>query len=386
MAAANNDDRTLKWYAAREPIVLILLTLLAVLFFIAVTGLSRVYHAQQQALGERWYRRGTADLQNGRLDRAVTAFHTALLFSRDNYTYQLSLAKALAAWNRNDEAYAYLFNLWEREPENGTVNLELARIFASKGDTNQAIRYYHNAIYALWTDKPEERRRSARLELIEFLLRQKATAQAQSEIIALTVNLPDDASLHDRVGDLFMRTQDYEHAIDEYRQSLKLARRDPAAMAGIGRAAFQLERYALAQRYLQSAVSANPNDIQSAQLLDTVNLVLRMDPYRRQIPASQRNRIVVEAFGAAGDRLKTCVTSTQTGGVVAPTSEEQALYSRWSSMKPKITEWGLHRDPDLVEKAMDLVFTIERQTSTKCGPPSGKDLALLLISRLHEGS
>lgn len=382
----NHEDRSLKWYAAREPIVLLILTLMTVVFFIAVTGLSRAYHRQQEMLGERWFRRGNADLQAGRLDRAVTAFHTALLFSRDNYSYQLNLAKALAAWNRPDEAYSYLLNLWEREPENGTVNLELARIFASKGDSSQAIRYYHNAIYALWPDNPEAHRRTARLELIEFLLRQKETAQAQSELIALTVDMPDDASLHDQVGDLFMRTQDYEHAIDQYRASLRLDRHDHAATAGIGRAAFELGHYPTAQHYLESAVSASPSDIQSAQLLDTVNLVLRMDPFRRQISASQRNRAVVEAFGVAGDRLKSCATSTKSGGIVAPSSEEQALYTRWSALKPKITEWYLRRDPDLAEKAMDLVFTIERQTGTQCGPPTGKDLALLLISKLHEGS
>jgi hypothetical protein len=55
-------------------------------------------------------------------------------------------------------------------------------------------------------------------------------------------------------------------------------------------------------------------------------------------------------------------------------------------MKPRVTEAELRRDPDLVEKAMDLVFGIERQTSNSCGAPTGTDLALLLIAELHEGS
>jgi transcriptional regulator GlxA family with amidase domain len=55
-------------------------------------------------------------------------------------------------------------------------------------------------------------------------------------------------------------------------------------------------------------------------------------------------------------------------------------------MNPQITEATLRRDPDLVEKAMDVVFDIERQTSTSCGPPTGPDLALLLIAGLHEGN
>jgi transcriptional regulator GlxA family with amidase domain len=55
-------------------------------------------------------------------------------------------------------------------------------------------------------------------------------------------------------------------------------------------------------------------------------------------------------------------------------------------LKPRISAEGLRRNPDLVETAMDLVFRIERETSTACGTPTGTDLALLLISKMHEGS
>ncbi len=44
------------------------------------------------------------------------------------------------------------------------------------------------------------------------------------------------------------------------------------------------------------------------------------------------------------------------------------------------------RDPDLVERAMELVFRIERETSVTCGVPPEKDAVLLLIAKLHEGS
>jgi len=40
----------------------------------------------------------------------------------------------------------------------------------------------------------------------------------------------------------------------------------------------------------------------------------------------------------------------------------------------------------LLEGAMDLVFSTERQTSATCGAPTGTDLALLLIAKLHEGN
>src|SRR4051812_6318382 len=98
--AIANTDRSLKWYAAREPIVLGVLTLLAFAGFAGVGALSELFHRQQQVRGTRWYSRGTADLQSGNLQRAVADFRTALLFSRDNYSYQLGLAEALAAQGR----------------------------------------------------------------------------------------------------------------------------------------------------------------------------------------------------------------------------------------------------------------------------------------------
>ncbi len=372
----------LRFYLKREPLILAVLSALAVLAFLGVGGLSRIYHAQQAELGNRWFTRGEADLKVHRYELAVNEFRTALLYSRDDYTYQLDLAEALIGLKKTNEAYAYLINLWEREPENGLVNLELARIAAHRGETEKALRYYHNGIYAIWPGDQEVLRRNARLELIEYLLSINAKTQAQAELIALAENLGEDSAMHARVGDLFMQAQDYEHALAEYRQSLKLDHHNPAALAGAGHAAFELGRYDLAQRYLEAGVAANPNDTQSAELLKTTELVLQMDPFRRQISVSQRHRIVIHAFNAAGDRLKACPAIESS----ANTSSQPGLAEKLANLKPQITEEGLRRNPDLVEQTMSLVFDIERQSSAVCGPPTGIDQALLLISKLHEGN
>jgi tetratricopeptide (TPR) repeat protein len=380
-ASAKRMD--LRLYLKQQPVMLALLAALGVIFFLAVAGLSRAYHAQREFLGNRWFSRGVADLNARHFDRAVTEFRSALLYSRDNYDYQLSLAEALIGEKRTSEAYSYLVNLWDQQPENGLVNLELARIAAQRGQTEQAQRYYHNAIYAVWPGDQQVKRRDARLELIEYLLSINAQARAQAELIALEENLGDDPSQQKRVGDLFLRAQDYEHALAAYRLSLRSDRHNEAAMAGAGWAAFQLGRYPLAERYLQAAVAANPNDMQSADRLRTTELVLRMDPFRRQISAAERNRIAMEAFAIAGKRLSSCATpKTAAGSAVS----QPSLTDSWAKMKPQISEQQLRRNPDLVEAAMDLVFEIERQTGAACGPPTGADLALLLIAKLHEGN
>ena len=373
----------LRVYIKQQPVILALLAVFGVLFFLGVAGLSRAYHAQREALGNRWFNRGVADLQARRYDSAMTEFRSALLYSRDNYDYQLDLAEALIGLGRTVEAYSYLVNLWEQEPENGLVNLELARIAAQRGQTEQAQRYYHNAIYAVWPGDQEAKRRETRLELIEYLLSINAKAQAQAELIALEENLGEDPALQRRVGDLFLRAQDYEHALAAYRVSLRFDRPNEAALAGAGWAAFQFGRYSLAERYLQAAVAENRNDTQSAERLKTTQLVLRMDPFRLQISAVERARIVVEAFASAGRRLSSCATPKSSAEA---TALQPSLADDWAKMKPRISEQELRRNPDLVEQAMGLVFEIERQTSATCGTATGEDLALLLISKLHEGN
>jgi tetratricopeptide (TPR) repeat protein len=370
-----------RFYLRQQPVTLALLAMLAVVMFLAVTGLSRAYHAQRESLGNRWYTRGVADLNAGRFDDAIKDYRAALIYSRDNYYYQLNLAEALIGVKHTGEAYAYLLNLWDREPEDGLVNLELARIAAQRGQTEQAVRYYHDAVYAVWPGDEELKRRDARLELIELLLRNNKKAEAQAELIALAENVGDDPLQQEHLGDLFLRAQDYEHALAAYRMSLKAQRRNPPAMAGAGYAAFQLEQYPVAQRYLQAAVAGNPNDAQSSDLLKTTEMVVQMDPFRRQITVAERDRIVIVAFATAGQRLKSCAIPNS-----AATASQSSLSDRWAALQPQINAADLRRDPDLVETAMDLVFGIERQTSTFCGAPSGPDEALLLIARLHEGT
>ena len=143
----------LRVYLRQRPVTLALLTGLAVLFFLFVTGLSRLYRDQQKSLGNRWFERGMADLKARRYEAAVRDFRGALLYSRDNYSYQLNLAEALLGMKHTGEASAYFLNLWDRQPEDGLVNLELARIAAQKGQIQNAVRYYHDAVY-----RSEERR------------------------------------------------------------------------------------------------------------------------------------------------------------------------------------------------------------------------------------
>jgi tetratricopeptide (TPR) repeat protein len=368
-------------YLRRKPLDLALLTGLAVVAFVFVEGLSRIYFAQQRSLAERWSARGTADLKAQNYPAAVADFRSSLLYARDNGIYQLDLAEALLGMKRTDEAYNYLINLWEREPENGMVNLELARIAAQREDTHQALRFYHDAIYATWPGNQEEETQNCRLELIHYLLRSHALAQAQAELMALEANIPDDSPEQVQLGQLFLQAQGYQQALHAFQLGLRSNRRNHEAMLGAGMAAFQLGLYPAAERYLRDAVITSPHDAQSMTWFKKARFVLETDPYLPDLSEVQKNRIALNAFATAGNRLKVCPAQ---GSPAVPAAVLQGLEQQWTKLKPQMTEWRLRRNPDLVNTAMDLAFQIERQTVIGCAAPTQADQALLLIANLHE--
>jgi tetratricopeptide (TPR) repeat protein len=362
-------------------VTLALLTGLAVLMFLAVTGLSHLYQAQQQSLAERWSSRGLSDLDAQRFSTAVSEFRAALRYSRDSYSYQLGLAQALLGLNRSDEADAYLINLWDRQPENGLVNLELARIAAHKGQPSSALRYYHDAIYAIWPGDQEAASHNARLELINYLLKINSLQQAQAELIVLAANIGEDSPEQKHLGELFLRAQESQRALVAFQSDLRRHPHDEATLAGAGTAAYQLGLYPDAQGYLHAALQITPGDTKSAEWLRKTNLVLNVDPYTKRIPAAERSQRVINAFSVAGERLKTCSARG-----AAATSATQDLARQWTKMKPQITDRNLRLNPDLLTSAMDLAVGIERNTNGACGPLSEQDDALLLMANLHEGN
>ncbi len=374
-----------KAFARRPPVILVSLLIIAILAFWGVNHLVVRFREQQKALARRMYRRGQEEESAGRPDRAIENFRAALGYSRDNFQYQLSLARALRDTNRIDEAQAYLISLWERAPQDSTVNLALGRLAARRGSVDDVLRYYHNAMYGVWPADGDKKRRDTQFELIEYLLTHNAVSQAQAELISMAATLPPDPDLHLRVAQLFARSQDYQHALDEFQHVLSVQRQNPDALVGAGEAAFQLGRYRSAQGYLQSASRLEPKNEAVTSSLESAKLVLQADPFARRISERERRRRISRAFEDSGKRLEDCakskgidLNSPGSGG------ELQTLRTRWNAMKNEVAR-ARAGHAEMPEAAMDLVFQIEQQTAIQCGPPSGMDQALFFLSQNRSG-
>jgi tetratricopeptide (TPR) repeat protein len=375
------------------PIILVVLTLGAVTGFAAVSHLVARYTANQQSRGRRLYAEGLADARAARYDEAIAAFRAALSCDPTNSQYQLSLARVLRDSNdprRLEEAESYLLALWQRAPQDAAVNLALARVAAHRGSIEDATRYYHNAMYGVWNSDPDGNRNKSRVELIEFLLKENALAQADSELIALAAALPPDPVAHLQAAQLFVQAQDYQGALAQYQEVLRLQPENVSALAGAGETAYRAGNYALAQRYLRLAVNTNPADTASHSLLATTDMVLEANPFRSHISDAERNRRIKSAFDHAEERLLQCA---QQAGVdlkgndsAPPASPLPGLQARWLLARPQLELLRSPAETDLPDAIMDVVFQIEQQTAAICGPPHGLDLALLLSSKKREAA
>lgn len=391
------------------PAVLVVLLVAAMAAFAAVSHLVTRFTLNQQARARKLYARGLADQNAGDLNAAVDDFRAALTGDPSNSQYQLALGRALRDTGdprRLEEAKAYLQDLWQRAPEDGTINLALARVAARRGSIEDAFRYYHNAMYGVWNSDSEANRRKARLELIEFLLQKDARVAAQPELMALVTTLPPNPELHLQAARLFEQDQDYANALSQYEQILRTDRGNSQAMAGAGEAAFHLGKYRTAEEYLRMAVSASQEDANSRRLLDSASLILSTDPFIRRISDAERNRRIKDAWITAGERLRACAQAVN-GGTQGSTAQSlstqrsstpqsantppapdslNALEAELDEMKADIPRLRSSAETDLPDAIMDLVFNIEQQTAAECGDPQGADLALLLTSRNRDAA
>jgi tetratricopeptide (TPR) repeat protein len=378
----------------REALVLLTLLTIAIAAWAAVGALVNRFHSWQRVLARRMDQRGQLALEAGQPSLAINFFRSSLSFNRDDPAALLNLAESLIAENRLDEAESYLDNLWERQPQDGTTNLELARLATRRRQVTEVLRYYHNAIYGIWRSNPVQNQIAARFELVNFLLQQNAVAQAESELIAMEPGLPANFQLHTKVGQLFLSISDYRSAENEFLQALKLEPNDGIASAGAGKAAFYLGRYRTAIFYLNLAVAKDPDDRQSQEMLESGRLVLEADPFLGNLSRVERQERILKAYRAAANRLQTCVRTNQGNaaplmpsnqtGAPAPTALER-LSARERQLRSEIDPRLWMKSAELPAAAMSFVFEVEDETAEVCGEPSGVDQALLLIGRNREG-
>jgi tetratricopeptide (TPR) repeat protein len=354
---------------------------LAVLVFIAVGAffVTKAVAANNRNLSMRnadeWYQRGEQLAEAGRLDQAVDAFRRAMVRNRTNRTYLLALSRALAQKRDYESARTVLLTVRASEPEDAEVNLELARVSAARQDVTEALRFFRDALYAPWRPDQGERRRAIRLELIRFLLTHDQASRAQAELVAASVDSPDDVAHHLELADLFNQAGDGHNALAHFQRVLRLAPENVAALLGAGRAAFDLGEYPLARRYLREV----PSDVDAArEIREVADQVVSRDPIAGRIGARERHRRLEANLTYLQQRLVDC--NAQHGQSVS--GGRYALQNDLQSFRERLRR-SPTLDQDTIEAGVDLIDRTERDAIASCGSSTAVDRALVLIAKQH---
>jgi Flp pilus assembly protein TadD len=367
-------------FIIREPLLVGILVLITVLFSALTHSYSQAYDHRRTALGVEWFIRGNRELKNGRPAAAVQDFRTALFYDPTNSGFEMHLADALLQAGQAEQALNYYLGLWQSNPGNGPVNFQLARLYAKNGDNVAAERFFNGAIFGDWLGNPEANRRAASLELINFYLDRGDTGHAESQLMILSDNLPEDPQLRTRVADLYGHVGADQRALAQYRQALQLNSTYLPALVGAGEASIRVGDYHAALTYVSRAVHLDPSNASANQLLAVIQSVLALNPYERGIPEAEKVQRTLRVFDIAGKRLQSCGESTPASAA----SSIAAFLERWKELMATANGPFLTQHPEEVETLIDYAASAEKLAQDHCGEPTPDDSAVLAIAHERE--
>jgi tetratricopeptide (TPR) repeat protein len=274
--------------------------------------LAKAERAANQQEAARFFANGQKLLRQGENAQAVEQFRSALSLDRDNPDDQLALGQALFAAGRLNDARAAMDVLLEKDSFSGPGNLAMARVLVKQGDVNQAIFYYHRAIYGEWKENAGSNPVAVRLELAGVLSRQNSKDQnlresLLAELLPLEDEAPEDPATRKQLGWWFLAAGSPNRAAAVFRMVLHDQSRDAEAYAGMGQAEFAEGNYGVARADFQMAVRLRPGDQDSENRLKECERVLELNPRQAGLSAEQETARTRKLLDAVLDDLRQCI-------------------------------------------------------------------------------
>jgi len=378
-----------QWKTSKRQVVihdsiafLILLAITAVLFAVTLF-LFKSFSAHRAEIARQAGEDGRIALSQGRPRDAIGELRTALSYAPNERNYELLLAQALGQDGRLEEAINYFLNLWESQPGDGFVNLQLARLERQRDERQAAINYYRASVFGSWTGDGVIRRRDVRLELANYLIDQKMFALAQTELLIAASNAPSIPGLSVALGDALLRANDQTDAMKQYQRAIFEDPRNAIAYEKAGRLAYTMGDYMHAREWLERSLRESAGAVSNAAepegdaaaLLKNSERLLALDPALAPTRADRVNRILAER-SIAKKRFDACFKQAS-----SLSTSMETLSSRWTASSVNSTPAALMRDDSNEDLVRSLIDGTESTTAKLCGAPQGDDALLLLLAQ-----
>jgi CIC family chloride channel protein len=296
---------------SRTPVALLGGVLIVLAAMAALAGfLSYFYRSERSARADQYYVEGNQLMAKERYQEAIEQYRNALSISHSGRD-RLALAQVLEKAGRANEAEIYFRESLHDKSDSGLANLGLARIAIAGGNLQDAVNYYHRAIYGSWSEQRQANRTLARIELVNALGKAGKRQEAQSELLALEAEAPDDLALQRQLGRLLLLYDLPKEAAGAFRKILEQDKGDADAYDGLGEAEAAQDNYRSAQRAFKAAIRLNPVDANASKRLELVERILALDPTLRGLSAVERYRRSQKLMETALGSLDECVGTTK---------------------------------------------------------------------------
>lgn len=369
---------------------------IAVCLSVATYFFFHSFREHRRVLEHRWFTRGQQALAQGHPSAAVEAFRSALALSTGNPDYELSLAEALAASGRTEEAYAYFSNLHDAQPGDGFVDLQMARLDARRKEVSRAIELYRAALSGAWRGEGTARRLQIRLELARYLLSQGKITDAQGELLTAEGNSLDDPAALAEIGSLLLQADDPADAWTTYERVVRHSRANPQetlqALLAESKIAISLGQYKRATLALNHYVTEARNHPgarlpqpahDTTRQLGRLQHMLQLIPFYGLPPKQHAERLLAER-SIAKNRYQSCLTQLQETSTTGLTAAELlTLEPQWQQLGA-VKLRTLANDASQQQSLQTLINQTELLTTNLCGPPQGEDALLLQLAQVPD--
>jgi len=342
-----------------------ILALFAVDLFLA--GMER---SESKVEAARLFRQGQDLLQRGENAKAIDSLKEAITIARGNRDYQQAFSEAQLAAGKTADARETLAELLQSDPSDGVASLTMARALVKEGQLDDAISYFHRAIYGHWQTSVDENRLRARFELIDLLAQHNLKQDLLAELLPVQDEAPRDSTTRTRIGRLFLLAGSPARAAEVFRSVLHDAPANADAYAGLGEADFSQGNYRMAQRQFQAALRLAPGNQGVKQRLELCGELFMLDPTMRGLGPAERLRRSVQLLELVLDETNRCV------GPNPPPNVQGLLATVGKAIQAHASG---SRQAEVSETNVDLAEHLWQVRKQECKPPSPTDTALVLV-------
>jgi len=337
--------------------------------------LAKIDSVESQTEATRLFKDAQRLMARGEYHKATDQLNDALAIERENRDYLRTLAQAQLADGKANAAEATLNQILSTDSTDGLANLLMGRVLVKEDRVEEAVSYFHRAIYGHWAQDTEGNRRRARFELIDLLAKRNAKGELLAELLPILEEAPHDLKTRTQIGNLFLLAGSPERAEEVFRGIEHDAPSDERAYAGMGDAEFARGNYRTAEKDFQTALRLAPDDQATRQKLDLCNQLLELDPTLRGLSLQDRYQRSVKLLELASTDMHQC------SGDTVP-ADAQTLLDRASERLK--THVAGSRLSEASEQNLDLAEQLWQTRKKECKAAAKDNPLELVLARMAQ--